>query len=85
MNGVFLIINYKDMKIENFGEKQMKLFNRKPKDKIKVATAFTLKGLTKQVIQLEQKGFIKQGEIQSVMFDGTNMGFQQAMIKKASK
>ena len=84
MNGVFLIINYKDMKIENFGEKQMKLFNRKPKDKIKVATAFTLKGLTKQVIQLEQKGFIKQGEIQSVMFDGTNMGFQQAMIKKAS-
>ena len=85
MNGVFLIINYKDMKIENFGEKQMKLFNRKPKDKIKVATAFTLKGLTKQVIQLEQKGFIKQGEIQSVMFDGTNMGFQQAMIKKASE
>ena len=49
----------------------MKLFNRKPKDKIKVATAFTLKGLTKQVIQLEQKGFIKQGEIQSVMFEGT--------------
>jgi len=45
----------------------MKLFNRKPKDKIKVATAITLKGLTKQVIQLEQKGFIKQGEIQSVM------------------
>ena len=85
MNGVFLIINYKDMKIENFGEKQMKLFNRKPKDKIKVATAFTLKGLTKQVIKLEQKGFIKQGEIQSVMFDGTNMGFQQAMIKKASE
>ena len=39
----------------------MKLFNRKPKDKIKVATAFTLKGLTKQVIRLEQKGFIKQG------------------------
>ena len=79
-----MIINYKDMEIENFGEKQMKLFNRKPKDKIKVATAFTLKGLTKQVIKLEQKGFIKQGEIQSVMFDGTNMGFQQAMIKKAS-
>ena len=65
--------------------KQMKLFNRKPKDKIKVAIAFTLKGLTKQVIQLEQKGFIKQGEIQSAMFDGTNMGFQQAMIKKASE
>ena len=42
----------------------MKLFNRKPKDKIKVATAFTLKGLTKQVIRLEQKGFIKQGEIE---------------------
>ena len=63
----------------------MKLFNRKPKDKIKVATAVTLKGLTKQVIQLEQKGFIKQGEIQRVMFDGTNMGFQQAMIKKASE
>ena len=63
----------------------MKLFNRKPKDKIKVATAFTLKGLTKQVIQLEQKGFIKQGEIQSVILDGTNMGFQQAMIKKASE
>ena len=85
MNGVFLIINYKDMKIENFGEKQMKLFNRKPKDKIKVATAFTLKGLTKQVIQLEQKGFIKQGEIQSAMFDGTIMAYKQAMIKKASK
>ena len=65
--------------------KQMKLFNRRPKDKIKVATAFTLKGLTKQVIKLEQKGFIKQGEIQSAMFDGTNMGFQQAMIKKASE
>ena len=63
----------------------MKIFNRKPKDKIKVATAFTLKGLTKQVIQLEQKGFIKQGEIQSVMLEGTNMGFQQAMIKKASE
>ena len=63
----------------------MKLFNRKPKNKIKVATALTLKGLTKQVIQLEQKGFIKQGEIQSVMLEGTNMGFQQAMIKKASE
>ena len=63
----------------------MKLFNRKPKDKIKVATSFTLKGLTKQVIKLEQKGFIKQGEIQSVMLEGTNMGFQQAMIKKASE
>ena len=63
----------------------MKLFNRKPKDKIKVATAFTLKGLTKQVIQLEQKGFIKQGEIQSAMFEGTTMGYKQAMIKKASE
>ena len=63
----------------------MKLFNRKPKDKIKVATAFTLKGLTKQVIQLEQKGFIKQGEIQSIVLEGTSMGFQQAMIKKASE
>ena len=65
MNGVFLIINYEDMKIESFGEKTNEI--------------------TKQVIQLEQKGFIKQGEIQSVMFDGTNMGFQQAMIKKASE
>ena len=63
----------------------MKLFNRRPKDKIKVATAFTLKGLTKQVIQLEQKGFVKQGEIQSVMFDGTVMAYKQAMIKKASE
>ena len=63
----------------------MKLFNRKPKDKIKVATAFTLKGLTKQVIQLEQKGFIKQGEIQSDMFDGTIITYKQAMIKKASE
>ena len=63
----------------------MKLFNRKPKNKIKVATAFTLKGLTKQVIQLEQKGFIKRGEIQSAMFDGTIMAYKQAMIKKASK
>ena len=63
----------------------MKLFNRKPKDKIKVATAFTLKGLTKQVIQLEQKGFIKQGEIQSVMFDGTIVAYKQAMVKKASE
>ena len=63
----------------------MKLFNRKPKDKIKVATAFTLKGLTKQVIQLEQKGFIKQGEIQSNMIDGNNITFQQAMVKKASE
>ena len=66
-------------------EIQMKLFNRKPKDKIKVATAFTLKGLTKQVIQLEQKGFIKQGEIQSVMHDGTNILYEQAMVKKASE
>ena len=63
----------------------MKLFNRKPKDKIKVATAFTLKGLTKQVIKLEQKGFIKQGEIQSSMFDGTIVAYKQAMIKKASE
>ena len=63
----------------------MKLFNRKPKDKIKVATAFTLKGLTKQVIQLEQKGFIKQGEIQSNMLEGNNITFQQAMVKKASE
>lgn len=38
----------------------MKLFNRKPKDKIKVAVAFTLKGLTKQVIQLEQKGLLNK-------------------------
>ena len=63
----------------------MKLFNRKPKDKIKVATAFTLKGLTKQVIRLEQKGFIKQGETQSVMFDGTTMAYEQVMIKKVSE
>ena len=63
----------------------MKLFNRKPKDKIKVATAVTLKGLTKQVIQLEPKGFIKQGEIQSAMFDGTIIAYKQAMIKKASE
>ena len=63
----------------------MKLFNRKPKDKIKVATAFTLKGLTKQVIRLEQKGFIKQGEIQSDMLEGTIIGYNQAMIKKASE
>ena len=63
----------------------MKLFNRKPKNKIKVATAFTVKGLTKQVIQLEQKGFIKQGEIQSGMFDGTTVTYKQAMIKKASE
>jgi hypothetical protein len=66
-------------------KKQMKLFNRKPKDKIKVATAFTLKGLTKQVIKLEQKGFIKQGEIQSNMIEGNNITFQQAMVKKASE
>ena len=63
----------------------MKLFNRKPKEKIKVATAFTLKGLTKQVIQLEQKGFIKQGEIQNVILEGTTMVYKQVMIKKASK
>lgn len=63
----------------------MKLFNRKPKDKIKVATAFSLKGLTKQVIRLEQKGFIKQGEIQSNMIEGNNITFQQAMVKKASE
>ena len=63
----------------------MKLFNRKPKDKIKVATAFTLKGLTKQVIKLEQKGYVKQGEIQSAMFDGTSIAYKQVMIKKASE
>ena len=84
MNGVFLIINYEDTEIE-IKEIQMKLFNRKPKDKIKVATAFTLKGLTKQVIQLEQKGFIKQGEIQSDMLEGTTMVYKQAMVKKASE
>ena len=71
--------------IEMKENETMKLFNRKPKDKIKVATAFTLKGLTKQVIQLEQKGFIKQGEIQSAMFDGTIVAYKQAMIKKASE
>ena len=63
----------------------MKLFNRKPKDKIKVATAFTLKGLTKQVIQLERKGFIKQGEIQSAMVEGTIIVYEQAMVKKVSE
>ena len=63
----------------------MKLFNRRPKDKIKVATAFTLKGLTKQVIKLEQKGFIKQGEIQSAMSKGTIIAYKQVMIKKASE
>ena len=84
MNGVFLIINYEDTKIE-IKEIQMKLFNRKPKDKIKVVTAITLKGLTKQVIQLEQKGFVKQGEIQSNMLEGTNITYQQAMVKKASE
>lgn len=63
----------------------MKLFNRKPKDKIKVATAFTLKGLTKQVIRLEQKGFVKQGEIQSDALKGTTMTYKQVMIKKASE
>ena len=63
----------------------MKLFNRKPKDKIKVAIAVTLKGLTKQVIQLEQKGFIKQGETQSDIFKGTIIAYEQAMIKKASE
>ena len=63
----------------------MKLFNRKPNDKIKVATAFTLKGLTKQVMRLEQKGFIKQGEIQSDTFEGTTMCYKQAMINKAGE
>ena len=63
----------------------MKLFDRKPKDKIKVATAFTLKGLTKQVIQLEQKGFIKQGEIQNVILEGTTMVYKQVMIKKVGE
>jgi len=61
----------------------MKLFNRKPKDKIKVVTAITLKGLTKQVIRLEQKGFIRHGEIQSDMFNGTNMGYKQAMVNSS--
>jgi len=63
----------------------MKLFNRKPKDKIKVVTAITLKGLTKQVIRLEQKGFIKQGEIQRDTHEGTTWGYKQAMVKKASE
>ena len=63
----------------------MKVFKRKPKEKIKVAKAFTLKGLTKQVIRLEQKGFIKQGEIQSDTLEGTTMAYKQAMIKKASE
>lgn len=63
----------------------MKLFNRKPKDKIKVASAFTLKGLTKQVILLEQKGFVKHGEVQNTIIDGTSIGYEQVMIKKAGK
>lgn len=63
----------------------MKLFNRKPKDKIKVASALTLKGLTKQLLLLEQKGFVKQGEIQTTMFDGTIITYDQAMIKKVGE
>ena len=63
----------------------MKLFNRKPKDKIKVAKAFTLKGLTKQILLLEKKGFVKYGEIQNTMFDGTTLVYEQTMIKKAGK
>ena len=39
----------------------MKLFNRKPKDKIKVATAFTLKGLTNGTVldQLTEERYNK--------------------------
>ena len=63
----------------------IKLFNNKPKDKYKKATAFSLKGLGKQIIILESKGFERMGEIQPIIMDGTSSMYEQLMVKKVDK
>ena len=63
----------------------IKLFNKKPKDKYKKATAFSLKGLGKQISILESKGFERIGEIQSITMDGTSSMYEQLMVKRVDK
>lgn len=63
----------------------IKLFNKKPKDKYKTATAFSLKGLGKQIGILEGKGFERIGEIQTITMDGTSLMYEQLMLKKVEK
>lgn len=65
--------------------KLSQLFKSKPKDKFKTATAFTLKGLAKQVHRLEEQGFEKYGEMAANNFEGTTITYEQVMIKKASE
>ena len=65
--------------------KLSQLFKTKPKDKLKTATAFSLKGLAKQVHRLEEQGFEKYGEMAASNFEGTTLTYEQAMIKKVSK
>lgn len=50
----------------------IKLFNKKPKDKYKRAVAFSLKGLGKQISALENKGFERVGDIQTIVMNGTS-------------
>ena len=61
------------------------LFKTKPKDKLKTATAFSLKGLAKQVHRLEEQGFEKYGEMAASNFEGTTLTYEQVMIKKVSE
>lgn len=63
----------------------IKLFNKKPKDKYKKATSFSLKGLGKQMSILESKGFERIGEIQPIIMDGTSLMYEQLMVKKVEK
>ena len=65
--------------------KLSQLFKTKPKDKLKKATAFSLKGLAKQVHRLEEQGFEKYGEMAANNFEGTTFTYEQVMIKKVSK
>ncbi|RAP19154.1 hypothetical protein C2W64_04268 [Brevibacillus laterosporus] len=63
----------------------IKLFNKKPKDKYKRAVAFSLKGLGKQISALENKGFERVGDIQTIVMNGTSSMYEQLMVKKVDK
>lgn len=63
----------------------IKLFNKKPKDKYKTAVAFGLKGLGKQISALENKGFERVGDIQTIVRNGTSLMYEQLMVKKVDK
>lgn len=63
----------------------IKLFNKKHKDKYKKATAFSLKGLGKQISILENKGFERIGDIQPIIMNGTSSMYEQLMVKRVDK